>query len=195
MDADLSIKVGALLIKSQIDAAAKVVEDKLLATGSARFTSLLTSRFTNPPQSVLKHINGFLMTCQTAFDIKAIYLPHNGLVFNSDRWYFDSNAYDVIHDLDKDYEWLCHPKPIEWEAFTLTGLEPAQDDFAWYVDEEMFENENWETIADLAELLVKVRFAQLIASTLSSGPLTLSVPVITTAYGPDFFCRFDPEEK
>lgn len=192
MNEDLSTTVGALLIKRNIDAAATVLEARLRAQTSTRFASLVNSRFTNPPKAVLDHINGFLIACQKEFDVKAIYLPHNGLVFNNDRWYFDSNAYDVVNDLTADYEWLCHPRSIEWDAFTLTGLEKAQDDFRWYVDDEMFEHETWESIAEIAELLVKVRLVQLIASAISSGPLAVAVPVFTTAYGSDFFCRFDP---
>ncbi|MEZ5942526.1 MAG: hypothetical protein R3C18_14120 [Planctomycetaceae bacterium] len=152
----------------------------------------MTSEFTNPPQMVLNHINGFLIKCQRDFDVKAVYLPHNGFVFNNDRWYFDSNAYDVIHGISDDYEWLCYPKSTEWDSFTLTGLEKAQEDFEWYVKEEKFEDEEWESVADAAELLVKMRVVQLIARALTSGPLAFPVPVITTAYDCDFFCQFNP---
>ncbi len=191
MDEDLFAGVGASLINGDVDVAAKNAEDALRAQESTRFASLLTSGFTNTPRSVLHHINGFLMECKKAFDVKAVYLPHNGFVFNNDRWYFDSNAYDVANDIATDYEWLCHPRSIEWEPFTLTGLEKAQEDFAWYVNEEKFDDEKWESIAAIAELLVKVRFVQLIASAQRSGSLALPIAVITTAYGFDFFYRFD----
>ncbi|MCC6508666.1 MAG: hypothetical protein IT423_06145 [Pirellulaceae bacterium] len=192
MDEDLFTSVGASLFRGEVELAAKSAEDALRAQESTRFASLLTSGFTNTPSSVLDHINGFLMECKKAFDVKAIYLPHNGFTFNNDRWYFDANAYDIAKDIATDYEWLCHPRSIAWASFTLKGLEKAQEDFHWYVNAEKFEDEKWESIAAKAELLVKVRFVQLIASALASRSLALPVPIITTAYSCDFFCRFEP---
>lgn len=192
MENDLSASVGALLIRNDTGGAVVLLENRLRAKNSDRFVSLLDSRFTNPPQAVLEHINAFLAACQKLFDVKAVYLTHNGFVFNNDRWYFDSNAYDEVHDITHEYEWLCHRVSPDWETFTLTGLEQAQDDFRWYADNEMFDDEKWESVADIAELLVKVRFVQLVESALKSGALILPVPIITVAYGFDFFCRFDP---
>lgn len=192
MNEDLFASVGSSLVKGDVKVAVQNAADAFRAQECSRFASLLNSGFTNTPRSVLNHINGFLMECKKAFDVKAIYLPHNGFIFNNDRWYFDSNAYDMVNDIAMEYEWLCHPRSIEWESFTLTGLERAQEDFEWYVNEEKFDDEKWELIADIAELLVKARFVQLIESALTSGSLVVSVPVITTAYGFDFFWRFAP---
>jgi hypothetical protein len=192
MDEAISATVGALLIEKKVDDAAKFVEGKLRAEQPTRFASLLDTRFTNSPSSVLEHINGFITACSQEFDVKAVYLPHNGFVFNNDRWHFDSNGYDVSRPLTQEYEWLCEPRRRDWETFTLTGLEAVQADFDWYVGEDKYEDPHWELISDIAELLVKVRFVQLIASALANGPLVLPIPVITTAYGFDFFCQFDP---
>jgi hypothetical protein len=120
------------------------------------------------------------------------YLPHNGFVFNHDCWYFDSLAYDQVHDLSQDYAWLCHPRSPNWDTYTLTGLEKVQENFGWYVENELYDQESWEPLANIAEYLVKVRVVQLVHSALASGPLILPIRVFTTAYGPDFYCRFDP---
>lgn len=124
--------------------------------------------------------------------MKAVYLPHNGFEFNYDRWYFDSLAYDQVHDVSKNYEWLCHSRSQNSDTFTLTGLETTQQDFSWYVENELYDDASWEPVADIAAFLVKVRFVQLIQLALASGPLVLPIPVLTTTYGMDFYCRFDP---
>lgn len=192
MSEELFTIVGRFLTAQDVDGASAHLERLLCAANSDRFGSLLESRFTNSPQSVLTHINTFLVTCQKQFDVKAVYLPHNGFVYNNDRWYFDSLAYDQVHDLSLNWEWLCHSNSPNWDIFTLLGLESAQQDFRWYVENDACDQEHWQSVADIAEFLVKVRFVQLVQSALATGSLCVRVPVFVTAYTPEFYCRFDP---
>ena len=192
MSDELFTIVGRFLTKHDVDGASAHLEGLLSVADSGRFCSLLKSRFTNSPQSVLNHINMFLEICQKQFNVKAVYLPHNGFVYNNDRWYFDSLAYDQFHDLLLNWEWLCHSNSPNWDTFTLLGLESVQEDFRLYVEGDACDQDHWHSIADIAELLVKVRYVQLIQSALATDSLCVRVPLFVTAYTPDFYCRFDP---
>ncbi len=116
----------------------------------------------------------------------------NGFDINYDRWYFDSFGYsEYVADPD-DLEWLCDWRSPDWTQFTLTGLEPTQDDFRWYVEKEIWQNGTHKTAKELAVLLVMVRFVQLIQSALAAGPLVLDVPVLATAHDFDMVGRLEP---
>lgn len=192
MDNNLFQTVGRFLVSRDLEGAASYLERLLEAEKCERFSTLVKSRFSNPSPTVLAHINSFIDACQKEFAVKAVYLAHNGLVYNSDQWCFDVLAYDQIHDLSQDYEWLCHPRSRGSNPLTLTGLETVQDDFGWYIEQQLEDQPPWVGAADIAENLVKVRVVQLVQSALASGPLLRPIPVFATAYVPDFYCRFDP---
>jgi hypothetical protein len=190
--AALSATVGQLLRTHDIEGASAHLEKLLHAENCDRFVSLAESHFSNTPASVLQHINSFIAVCEEEFDVKSIYLPHNGFVCNYECWFFDSSGYDQFHDVSDDYEWLCYPRLRNCDTFTLTGLERTQADFGWYIESELYDQPSWLAVADIAELLVKVRFVQLIKSSLAAGRLVKPIPILVTAYDCDFYCSFVP---
>ena len=174
MNADLWQSVDTYLSANDIDGAASHLESLLRSEISDRFTSLIDSTFTNSAASVNKHINAFLSTCSSQFDLRAAYLEMNGFDINFDRWYFDSFGYAQYSDEPDNLDWLCDWNSPDWETFTLTGLEQTQDDFRWYMENKVWKKKTHETAKEIAVLLVMVRFLQLVQSALTSGSLAAS---------------------
>jgi hypothetical protein len=187
---DLWKTVDTYLRSDDIDGAATDLETRLRAAASNRFASLADSHFTNSPHRVLAHINDFINACQAQFDVRAVYLEMNGFDINYDRWYFDSFAYNEYSDDPDDVDWLCDWASPDWDSFTLTGLEQTQDDFRWYMENRIYDRKTHDVEKEIATLLVMVRFVQLIRSSLTSGTLAASVPLIATAHDFAIFGRF-----
>lgn len=190
MNVDLWKIVDNYLRSNNIDAAAAVLESQLRATATDRFASLAESHFTNSPRDVFGHVNQFIAACQAQFDVRAIYLEMNGFDINYDRWYFDSFGYTKYSDDPEDLDWLCDWASPDWDQFTLTGLEKTQDDFRWFMENEIYEDETHDAAKEIAALLVMIRFVQLIKSSLDTGRLTGSLPLFATAHDFDIFGRF-----
>lgn len=192
MNVDLWRIVDSYLRANDIDAAAADLELRLRNAATDRFASLADSYFTNSPQHVLGHINKFIVTCQSEFDVRAVYLEMNGFDINYDRWYFDSFAYTEYSGDPDDLDWLCDWASPSWDQFTLNGLKETQDDFRWYIENKIYENKTHEEEREIATLLVMVRFVQLIRSSLNAGSLQCSAPLLATAHDFDMVGRFIP---
>jgi hypothetical protein len=192
MDVELWETVDRYLRNNDSHGAAGHLESLILAADSDRFSSVADSRFTNPPQQVLEHINTFITACRSEFDVRAVYLEMNGFDINYDCWYFDLFAYCEYGDDPDDLEWLCDWQSPDWEPLTLTGLEQTQDDFRWYSDIEGGGNESQERSQELAALLVMVRFVELVAATLEASSSVAPVPVLATAHDYEMLGRFEP---
>lgn len=193
MDVELWQRVENYLRSNDIDAAAADLESRLRTSASDRFRSLADLRFTNSPSAVLNHINRFIAHCATKFTVRAVYLEMNGFCVNYDRWYFDSFAYTEYSDAEDDLDWLCDWASPDWETLTLTGLEQTQDDFRWYMEDEIYNLKSHDKEEDIATLLVMIRFVQLVRSAMDSGPLVCAVPLLATAHDFDIFGRFKPQ--
>ena len=193
MDKDLWKTVSNYLRSNDVDAAATDLESRLRRAVSDRFTTLADLHFTNPPRDVIAHINGFIAKCQSQFDVRAVYLEMNGFDINYDCWYFDSFAYTEYSDDPDDLDWLCDWTSPDCNEFTLTGLEQTQDDFRWYMENNIYEHKTHDVEMEIATLLVMVRFVQLIRSAIDSGILASPVPVLATAHDFHMFGRFKPQ--
>ncbi len=182
--------VATLLYTNEIDGAESYLESRFRELGSERFRSLTELRFNNSPISVFRHIKSFVDECQAMFEVSAVYLEMNGFDINYNRWFFDSFAYDTAGEDADETEWLCDWTSPDWPEFTLNGLEKVQDDFRWYVENEIYKVEGYKQAKELATLLVMVRFLQLIRDSLEAGTFDKSIIVIANAHDFDMFGRF-----
>lgn len=190
MNVELWKTVDSYLRANDVETAATELESRLSDVASDRFLSLVESQFTNRPSEVLAHINQFADACQARFNVKAVYLEMNGFDINYDRWYFDSFAYSEYSDDIDDLDWLCDWSSPDWEQFTLHGLEEAQEDFRWYMENKIYEGKTHDAEREIATLLVMVRFVQLIRSALNAGTMHCPFPVLATAHDFDIIGRF-----
>lgn len=182
--------VGLYLYSNDIEGAAAFLESRLGEIAKDRFSSLPKFQFTNSPSEVFQHLKLFVEKCQLQFDVEAIYLEMNGFDINYARWYFDSFAYEKAGDDPDDTDWLCDWSSPDWKEFTLNGLEAVQDDFCWYVENDIYKVDSYKPVRELAILLVMVRFLQLIRDSLETGSLDKAIKVIATAHDFDMFGRF-----
>ncbi|HXT58963.1 MAG TPA: hypothetical protein VN699_10010 [Pirellulales bacterium] len=192
MNVELWQTVNRCFQNNDVAGAASYLESHLRAHSLDRFTSLAEKHFTNSPQSVLEHINKFIDRCKEQCEVAAVYLEMNGFDANYDRWYFDSFAYTDYRDDPDDLDWLCDWSSPKWPQLTLTGLEDIQEDFKWYMENEVYDKNTHNAGEELAVLLVMVRFVQLTQAALESGNLAKPIPVLATAHDFDIFGRFAP---
>jgi len=193
MDIDLWQTVDRLFKSNDIDSAVELLERRLAEHRVMRFAGLIGASFTNSPDSVLSSINEFIRTCDGTFDIKAVYLEMNGFDINYDRWYFDSFGYSEYGGNPDDLEWLCDWQSPRWREVTLCGLENVQRDFAWYIENRIYDKDkSYESPHDVALLLVMAKYVALIQTTLRAGALAKAIPVLATAHDFDIVVRFEP---
>ena len=192
MDLDLWTPIGRRFRESDVSGAVKFLEERLAQANVSRFKGLLGKRFTNEPRAILSAINEFIVAAGSEFDLKAVYLEMNGFDINPDRWFFDFFGFDHYTDDRDDVDWLCEWNPVDWPEVTLTGLESVQADFAWYMNEEMYNDEKFERAEEVAVLLVMCKFVSLIEGALASGARAKPIPVFATAHDFDIVGRFEP---
>ena len=192
MDTRLWNAVDEKIRNSDTDAAIALLERLISLERRDRFTSLVSSQFSNPPEQILASINEFIGRCESDFRIRTVYIEMNGFDINYDRWFYDLFGYDKYDSDPDDLDWLSEWQSDGESAITLTGLEAAQADFAWYCEEKSEDDSSYHRIHELANLLVMTKFVSLIRSALASGPLAKAVPVIATAHDFDIAGRFVP---
>jgi len=179
--------------KQNISGAVVLLEKFIGSYDAKRFASLPGTCFTNPPSDVLGEINRFIEANQSSFNVEAIYLEMNGFDINYDRWYFDLFAYASYSPDFDDNEWLCDCQSAGWPAIELVGAKAAQEAFAWYHDEEIWDSQpDLKPVYEASMLLIMAKFAEFIGSVLSTGQLTRPVPVLVTAHGFESVARYVP---
>ncbi len=147
------------------------------------FHQALDLDFKDSPEEVARHFDLFINAQEHRFEVRAIYAETNAFEFNTGRWYFDLFAYRTCGTLI-DPEWLSDHDSDVFATFTLSGMEPLQKAYQEW-------DEEFETSADIAALLIIARFQDLIRR---SVPLMkrLRCPVIATTHDYDWFARFTP---
>jgi hypothetical protein len=192
MNTELYLEVDQYFNDSNVQGAVTDLESKLAQQPTDRFKSLIGRQFTNTPESIATALNQFVTFCQSSFEIKAIYLEMNGFDINYDRWYFDTFGYAEYFTDPDDLEWLCDWSSGDWEQVTLTGLELVQNDFEWYHENEICEQENYTAAYDIAVQLVMAKFVQLVESAIQTDKFTAGIPVLATAHDFETIGRFEP---
>lgn len=173
--------------------AVKMLEERLARQEAQKFSCLVGSHFSNPLASVLRELNGFIEAASLKFEVRATYLEMNGFDINYDRWYFDFFAYSSYQPDDQVLDWLPHWQSEPWPAFELKGLEPAQEAFAWYHEQRIWDAQpNLKPVYEAAMLLVMAKFAAFVGSVLASGKLAKAVPVLASAHEFDSIARYEP---
>ena len=192
MNIELWKKVHALVTSGRIKESVGYLEQGLSNCPGPRFKSLIGASFNNDPKDVALHIKRFVVDCERAFRVKAVYLEMNGFDINPDRWYFDSFAYDSYFEDAEDLDWLSDWDSGEWPDLTLTGLEKVQDDFAWYTGHKTkgCEDSEAEMASEFALLLVMCKFTGLIEEAVKTGTIDKGVPILATAHDFDIIPRF-----
>ena len=193
MDFELYGIIDTKLRASDINGAIILLEELLAAEKCDRFSSLVGTGFTNPPDIVLAYINKFISSCESEFSIQSAYLEMNGFDINSDFWFFSPFGYESYETDPDDLDWLSDWQADEsTEIMPLTGLEIVQADYAWYHGERGDSDSSYTHAYDIATLLVMVKFVALVEAALSSGPLLKPIPVLATAHEFDIVGRFIP---
>ena len=191
LDSALWNAVARRFRECDIGGTARFLEERLAQEKVERFRGLLGRTFTNEPREILSAINEFISAAGSEFDLKAVYFEMNEFDINPDRWFFDFFGFDHYTDDRDDVDWLCEWNPVDWPEVTLTGLESVQADFAWYMNEEMYNDEKFARAKDVAVLLVMAKFVALIEAALASGARAKPIPVFATAHDFDIVGRFD----
>jgi hypothetical protein len=183
-------KVDRKFRESDIDGAVRSLETKLAKEPVDRFKGLVNAEFDNTSTSVLSAINRFIRACDKRFEVKAVYLEMNGFDINPDRWYFDFFGYAADGGDPRKSDWLCDFQPVPFRDVTLKGMEAIQAEFAWYHDNEIYNDKRYTRAYELSVLLVMTKFVALVQSALRSSKLAKPIPVLATAHDFDIIARF-----
>jgi hypothetical protein len=185
--------VHSRFARNDVPSAVELLEQFLRGQESQRFSCLSGLSFSNSGAEILSEINAFVGANSAQFDVKAVYLEMNGFDLNYDRWYCDFFAY-AEYELDVDEtDWLCEWQSGDWPQYELLGLEPAQEAFAWYHGDRIWESQpELLPVYEASMLLVMAKFAALIGSSLKCGKLIRPIPVLATAHDFESIARYAP---
>lgn len=178
---------------NDVPGAISLLEEFISSSDSQRFACVVGASFLNFPASVLGELNRFIETNEKQFDVKAAYIEMNGFDINYDRWYFDLFAYSRYSPQFDETEWLCEWQSPSWPDIELSGMASAQQAFAWYHEQRIWESQpDFKPIYEATMLLVMAKFAGFIGSVLKAGRLTKPIPVLVTAHGFESIARYEP---
>lgn len=173
--------------------AISLLEEYISSRDSQKFACVVGASFLNPPTSVLGELNRFIETNEKQFDVKAAYIEMNGFDINYDRWYFNLFAYSSYSPQFDEAEWLCEWQSPSWPDVELFGMDSAQQAFAWYHEQQIWNSQpDLKPIYEAAMLLIMAKFAGFIGSVLKTGRLTKSIPILVTAHGFESVARYEP---
>jgi hypothetical protein len=176
-----------------VPAAVEFLEQFITSREAQRFSCLPGTSFSNSKALVISEINRFVEATNAQFDVKAVYLEMNGFDINYDRWYFDFFGYTDYEPGAEETDWLCEWQSKEWPQFKLSGMEHAQEAFAWYHGEKIYRSQpELEPVYEASMLLVMTKFAAFIGSSLKSGALVRPIPIFATAHDFDSIAKYGP---
>jgi hypothetical protein len=189
----LWLSVHEHIKNKNIAGAISLLEDFISSHDAQRFSCLLGASFSNPTTFVQDEINRFIESNEKRFDVKAIYLEMNGFDINYDRWYFDVFAYSTYAPNFDDTAWLCEWQSNSWPEIRLCGMDSAQEAFAWYHEQHIWDSQpELNPVYEAAMLLVMTKFAAFVGSVLKAGHLVKPIPVLATAHGFESVARYEP---
>lgn len=187
MNFELADDIGKLLKDDKLDEAILLAETKLKEQTPTDFNKLLGKNLLHQTDKLVDYFTDFHKKVKSNLDIKAIYGEMNGFTINCDLWFLDLFAYDKVGGLD-DTDWLA-----DWdegnsteERFPLTGYEELQEVYQDYQDNEKYNDSKMEAASDVAELLIMLRFQELIrAATRTANQKGLpwaTIPIFATVH-------------
>lgn len=164
-------------------AIAKITET-IASLPSTPFHLVLDLEFSNDPQDVAAHFEGFLKQERTNFKIEALYTETDDFEINPSQWDFYLFAYRVNGGSD-DYDWLSAWDSGEYPSMILTGMEALQKVYASRVAG----FKKYQQARGFCWLLVTVKFQDLIRR---SVPFIrdLDIPVLASTHDGDLIATF-----
>jgi hypothetical protein len=186
---ELQTKLLPVLRAGQLDECERRVAGCMAGLPTSPFHSVLEVSFTNRPEEVAAHFDGFVRREAKRFRIRAVYAEMNGFDINARRWFFDVFAFNDYGGHD-DYDWLADWASENYPELTLTGLEALQRVYA----SDAFRDAQFKDAAAIAGLLVVIKFQDLIRRAV---PFMREVkfPVLATAHDYDFIYEAQPDSR
>lgn len=187
MNFELSNDIGTLLASGKLGEAILLAEAKLKEQTPSDFHQLLGKNLLHQTEKLSAYFADFYENVKHNLPVKAIYAEMNGFTINCDLWFLDLFAYDKVGGVD-DTDWLA-----DWEkgnstktSFPLTGYEALQVAYEDYMDNEKYKDIKMEAASDVAELLIVLRFQELISASVQTagkkGLQWATIPVFASAH-------------
>ena len=192
MNVALWKKIDGFIRTGNISGAIQYLEQKLTSCEGERFKPITSEWFKNNPEEISGKINNFIVSCESRFDVKAVYLEMNGFDINPDRWYFDYFGYRTYQEDPGDLDWLAEWDSENWPETTLQGMEKTQEDYDWYSNHSGYKEENADISSEYATLLVMCKFVHLVEEAVETGNIKNKTPILATAHDLDIIARFMP---
>lgn len=214
---DLKTELHPYLLKGNIDYCIKRANEEITKIPQSPFHIIKDLEFSNDHEEIAKFFDNFIIEQSKKYQIKALYTETNEFSLNTDRWYFGLCAYKQYGG-HEDYGWLGdwtfeHPSVI-----ILTGMEDLQkiygkyneEKFGFYDDdsdlfynqgdyvnseyeeefeEDEFENSNYDDFIMVVDLLVTLKFQNLI-KTIAPLIKHLNCPIFATSHDSNFIYEF-----
>ncbi|MEL6408052.1 MAG: hypothetical protein AAFR81_27025 [Chloroflexota bacterium] len=144
------------------------------------FHTVLQYDFQNDCVNLLRHFRSFK---ESKSAIRIIYAEMNGFYINPDDWYFELFGY-THSKLNTNYGWLADWDSKFSKQVSLIGMEKFMQ---VYKSHYISDNVTYQKAKDLADLLIVLKFQQLLAGCLQASKLNCSV--IVSAHEYDLFFK------
>jgi len=186
MDFKLFEHTYALLQEGKLEEAVANGESKLKGMPQTDFHLILTTDLLSQSEAVIDWITKFYQRVSQQIQVRALYVELNAFDVNTDEWYLDGFAYEELGTIE-DVDWLANwrTETATQEPLLLTGLEPLQEAFEAYSQEDNAP----EVIVqahDVAEVLVILRVQTLVEyvhqAAKGRGLAWGAIPLLVTAH-------------
>jgi hypothetical protein len=177
-----------ILRSGDLEQCERLISEKLAGLPRSPFHIVLDLSIETDPEAVGEWLDNFIRIQTERFTIKAVYVEMNGFCVNPDLWFFCAFAYEHYGGHDDYYYWLSNWQSEDSGGAAIEGLEALQAVYA----SEAFRDKRFSDASDLTDLLVVVKFQDLIRRS-SVYMQELHFPLLASAHEYDFVYEIRPE--
>ena len=185
LETELENQLAPIIGAGDLPLAESIVSQRLTTLPSSPFHVVLNLSITNSPAELAEHFNAFFEHESKRFRIAAAYAEMNDFGINPEAWFFDMFAYKRYGGPGNHDYWLGNWQSGTHSSILITGLEKLQEVYA----SDAWHNSAFEDAADLAGLLVIVRFQNLICNA-AQHIKRLNFPLLATAHDESLLYEF-----
>jgi hypothetical protein len=179
---EFETELNDYLKTGDIQKAISVAENKLKSYPTTDFHKILNRDLLKLSPKLIKYIDKFYTSAKNDFgekngilsifkkekktekNLKAISCEMNGITINYDLWFINLFAFSFIEDTE-DLDWLADYDFYSEKIFIISGFEDIQAIYKDYMENERWDEENFETLLDLSEIIMILRLQELFKET------------------------------
>jgi hypothetical protein len=156
---DIFEQLEVLVANDNLDEAIIITEKELSKLPSSDFQKMIGRNFLTLSRDLFGFIHDFHVFAKSKLKVKAFYSEMNGFAVNNDLWFIDIFAFSSLGDIE-NYDWLADYDLTFDDKLFINGLEDIQAAYKDYMENEKWNDDNFEKSSELCEALIILRLQE-----------------------------------